>query len=156
MSLANIPLHQAFIWLMLIMKFKGWYDILKMACWTVSAPLKIWMCACNNRTPSVPSSEHVDVVALFTSSFSWQVVISTKFTYHPTSNISRAKSQLLNVSCPVLQLSLPKPLKPGVKSRMSWVINIFAYSSTIYSRGLTVMPLCWYLRKKWKPNLKKK
>ena len=38
--------------------------------------------------------------------------------YRQTSNISRTKSQTLNVSCLVLQLSLPNPLKPGVKSRM--------------------------------------
>ena len=38
--------------------------------------------------------------------------------YHQTSNISHTKSQNLNVSRLVLQLSLPNPLKPGVKSRM--------------------------------------
>ena len=37
---------------------------------------------------------------------------------HQTYNISYTKSQNLNVSRPVLQLSLPNPLKPGVKSRM--------------------------------------
>ena len=35
-----------------------------------------------------------------------------------TSCISRPKSQNLNVSHLVLQLSLPNPMKPGVKSRM--------------------------------------
>ena len=43
----------------------------------------------------------------------WELLI-----YHQTSNISRIKSQNLNVSRLVLQLSLPNPLKPGVKSRM--------------------------------------
>ena len=38
--------------------------------------------------------------------------------YHHTSNISRTKSQNLNISRIVLQLSLPNPLKPGVKPRM--------------------------------------
>ena len=38
--------------------------------------------------------------------------------YRQTSNISSTKSQNLNVSHLVLQLSLPNPLKPGVKSRM--------------------------------------
>ena len=38
--------------------------------------------------------------------------------YRQTSNISCTKSLNLNVSCLVLQLSLPNPLKPGVKSRM--------------------------------------
>ena len=35
--------------------------------------------------------------------------------YHKTSSISRTKSQNLNVSHLVLQLSLPNPLKPNVK-----------------------------------------
>ena len=34
--------------------------------------------------------------------------------YCKTSSISRTKFQNLNVSCPLLQLSLPNPLKPGV------------------------------------------
>ena len=39
--------------------------------------------------------------------------------YRETSNISRTKSQNLNVSHLVLHLSLSNPLKPGVKSRMN-------------------------------------
>ena len=39
-------------------------------------------------------------------------------TYRKLSNISRTKSQNLNNSRLILQLSLPNPLKPGVKSRM--------------------------------------
>ena len=38
--------------------------------------------------------------------------------YRKISNISRAKSPNLNVSRLVLQMSLPNPTKPGVKSRM--------------------------------------
>ena len=38
--------------------------------------------------------------------------------YCEISNISRTKSQYLNDSRLVLQLSLPNPLKPGVKSWM--------------------------------------
>ena len=38
--------------------------------------------------------------------------------YHKISNISCTKSPNLNVPCPVLKLSLPNPMKPGVKSRM--------------------------------------
>ena len=34
------------------------------------------------------------------------------------SNISHTKSQSLNVSHLVLQLALPNPLKPGIKTRM--------------------------------------
>ena len=40
--------------------------------------------------------------------------------YHKISNIRCTKSQNLNDSNSVLQLSLPNPLKPGVKSRMIW------------------------------------
>ena len=38
--------------------------------------------------------------------------------YRQISNIRRAKSQNLNVSHVILQLSLPKSIEPGVKSRM--------------------------------------
>ena len=38
--------------------------------------------------------------------------------YRKISNISHTKSQNLNVSRLVLQLSLPNPTKPGVKLRM--------------------------------------
>ena len=38
--------------------------------------------------------------------------------YRKISNISFTKSQNLNASRLVLQLSLPYPMKPGVKSRM--------------------------------------
>ena len=41
--------------------------------------------------------------------------------YHNISNIRCPKSQNLNVSCLVLQLSLPNPLKQGVKSRMMYL-----------------------------------
>ena len=48
---------------------------------------------------------HLDIVIVFLS-------------YHKISNISHTKSQNLNESRFVLQLSLPNPLKPGVKLRM--------------------------------------
>ena len=38
--------------------------------------------------------------------------------YRKVSNIRCTKSQNLNASRPTLQLSLPNPLKPGVKLRM--------------------------------------
>ena len=44
--------------------------------------------------------------------------IKTVGIYRKTSSISRTKFQNLNVSCSLLQLSLPNPLKPGVKLRM--------------------------------------
>ena len=43
---------------------------------------------------------------------------SEHFTYRKIFNIRHTKSQHLNVSRLVLQLSLPNPLKPGVMSRM--------------------------------------
>ena len=44
--------------------------------------------------------------------------VSSMSIYHQISNISCTKSQNLNVTCLILQLSLPNPLKPGVKSGM--------------------------------------
>ena len=38
--------------------------------------------------------------------------------YRQICNIGRTKSQSLNISCPILQLSVQYPMKPGVKSRM--------------------------------------
>ena len=40
---------------------------------------------------------------------------SSKLHYRKTSSICRTKSQNLTVSCVVLQLSLPNPLKRGVE-----------------------------------------
>ena len=40
------------------------------------------------------------------------------YMYCQTSNIRHTKSPNLNVSCLILQMSLPNPLKAGVKSRM--------------------------------------
>ena len=45
-------------------------------------------------------------------------MISRKNMYRKTSSISRIKSQNLNVSNLILQLSLLNPFKIGVKSRM--------------------------------------
>ena len=38
--------------------------------------------------------------------------------YRKISNLRRTESPNLNVSCLVLQLPLPNPMKPGVQSRM--------------------------------------
>ena len=45
------------------------------------------------------------------------LVEHSKVTVKPTSNISHTKSQHLNVFHLILQVSLPNPLKPGVKLR---------------------------------------
>ena len=45
---------------------------------------------------------------------SWEI-LSTILNYGKISNISDTKSQNLNDSRLILQLSLPNPLKPGVK-----------------------------------------
>ena len=47
-----------------------------------------------------------------------QLPLHLSYVYHKTSNIRRTKSQNLNDPHLVLQLSLPNPMKPGVKSRM--------------------------------------
>ena len=46
------------------------------------------------------------------------VVYEVSLDYRQVSNVRRIKSQHLKDSCTVLQLSLPNPLKPYVKSRM--------------------------------------
>ena len=51
-------------------------------------------------------------------SFEGLVMFVQISTYHKTASISRTKSQNLTVFRVVLQLSLPNPLKPGVKSSM--------------------------------------
>ena len=43
--------------------------------------------------------------------------------YRKTSSISRTKSQSLNVSCIIAQLSSLKPLNPGVKLRMKMLLE---------------------------------
>ena len=48
---------------------------------------------------------------------SWDLA-DGKNDYRQTSNISQTKSLNLNVSCHILQLTLPNPLKPCVESRM--------------------------------------
>ena len=52
--------------------------------------------------------------------FEWRYLcdILVKLSYRQTSSTSRTKSKYLNVFRLVLQLSLPKPMKPGFKSRM--------------------------------------
>ena len=52
------------------------------------------------------------------ATLSTQESLSQADNYHQASNIRHTKSHNLNVSCRIMQLSLPNPLKPGVKSRM--------------------------------------
>ena len=47
-----------------------------------------------------------------------ELVYPTQYNYRKISNISCTKSQNLNDHGPALQLSLPSPLKSGVKLRM--------------------------------------
>ena len=49
--------------------------------------------------------------------------MQNKITYRQISNTKRTKSQTLNVSCLVLQLSLSNPLRPGIKSRMKMCLE---------------------------------
>ena len=50
---------------------------------------------------------------------------SLDHTYCQPANLKRIESQELNVSRPVLQLSLSNPLKPGVKLRMKMWLDIW-------------------------------
>ena len=60
-------------------------------------------------------SQVFDNIAGATWSYSWFLVATT---YRQTSNTRRTKSKNRNVYRLFLQLSLPNPLKPGVKSIM--------------------------------------
>ena len=56
---------------------------------------------------------------LFSVIWMWiRYILEVPLKYRQTSDIKCTKSQNINVSRPVLQLSFPNPLKPGVKSRM--------------------------------------
>ena len=48
----------------------------------------------------------------------WMATDMLHFDYRKTSSVSRTKSQSLNGSCILAQLSSLNPLKPGVKLRM--------------------------------------
>ena len=79
-------------------------------------------------------------------SFRMHCTILENGEYRPFSNMNSTKSQHLNVARLVLQLYLPNPLKPGVKSSMKmcrrcsnyiWVTNnAIAYQGVAYIIGL--------------------
>ena len=52
------------------------------------------------------------------SGVSYNIIIMTKTVYRQFPNIRRTQAQNINVSRLVWQLSLPNPMKPGVKLRM--------------------------------------
>ena len=94
----------------------------------------------SNYTQDVKNSGEGGEAKIFVHSFQWAMglyyvfmlsaIANIRFTentvnieshtmiYRKVSNIRRTKSQKLNDSRLVFQLSLPNPLKPGVKSRM--------------------------------------
>ena len=57
-----------------------------------------------------------DPTLRLTSDFEFVLWAQIKHDYHKISNVRRTKSQIWNVSCLVLQLALPNPLKPDVES----------------------------------------
>ena len=59
----------------------------------------------------------------WTRTFIWTHVTSWTLEYGQTSSMKRTKSQYLNVSRLVLQLSLLNPLKSGVRSRMKMLLE---------------------------------
>ena len=101
---------------------------------------------CCNTFIFLPNTHKRPRVALL-----WYIIVcvAEAVKYCKISNISHTKSQNLNDSCLVLQLCVPNPLKPGVKSRMKsadrrcsnyiWVMNnLIAYWGAPYIRDLTV------------------
>ena len=61
-----------------------------------------------------------------------------------TSNISRAKSQNLNVSCLVLKISLPNPLKPCVKNEGVVGAAPTGYAPTTSEWSRILLPILQY------------
>ena len=61
---------------------------------------------------------HWVITFQYDSSSTSEATMKNMGKYRKTSSISHTKSQNLTVSRVVLQLSLPNPLKPGVKSSM--------------------------------------
>ena len=61
---------------------------------------------------------HLKIMDSSVSSSLFSFVFNKVVDREKTCNISRTKPQKLNVSRLILQLSLPNPLKPGVKSRI--------------------------------------
>ena len=76
--------------------------------------------------------EYQEFTLLFCMELHYKNTMS--WTYRKICNIRRTQNQNLNDSRLIMQLPLPNPLKPGVKSRVSadrrwsnytWVINNF-------------------------------
>ena len=65
--------------------------------------------------------------------------VGTYGDYRPTSNTSRTKFQNLNVSRPVLELSLPNPLQPGVKSRIKMQLSRADGKCRYYQDGIFIL-----------------
>ena len=71
-----------------------------------------------NRNVHISVLKGVDVLPLW-DLWEWSITSHNfKQTYRKTSSISHVKSQNLNVSCILWQMSSLNPLKPGVKLRM--------------------------------------
>ena len=72
------------------------------------------------------------------------IIIVGMTTYRHVSNIRRIKSQHLKDSRTVLQLSLPNPLKPDVKSRME--MKLEQRGQAMLQLHLSHRQLCCLLR----------
>ena len=61
---------------------------------------------------------HSRVILWLLHTVLFEIKDRVKLDYRQTSDIGRTDSQNLNAPCLFLQLPLPNPLKPGLKSRM--------------------------------------
>ena len=71
-----------------------------------------------NSSSDVPVNRCITICMMLTNGICGRIAKNTNTEYRQIFNTRRTTSQTLNVSCLVLQLSLPNPLKPGVKSSM--------------------------------------
>ena len=101
------------------------YDVTVMClCLSMSVSVTISVCASLHPCQCLYHSEWLK--CMYFAEYPCFCATEEDGTYRQTSNISRTKSPNLNVSRLVLQLSLPKPLKPAVKSRMKMQLECSA------------------------------
>ena len=107
----------------IIIYYTIWHDVLRSGA-IITRSAKTWYFKqhCNvlcTKPIRVCTHQEHRTTARYCEDFRGQYNGTTPYMiYRKIFNIRRAKTPNLNVSCLVLQLSLPNPMKPAVKSRM--------------------------------------
>ena len=74
-----------------------------------------------------------------------KITMRLSLTYCPTSNIRCTYYQNLNVYCLILQLCLPNPFKPGIKSRMKMPLTSDWSTMLLPTKVRLILEVLWYL-----------